>query len=57
MKALIIYGTRYGTAAEIAEEIGRVMKNDGTEVDLVDSKGLKDFDVSLLRSGGCGKRD
>jgi menaquinone-dependent protoporphyrinogen oxidase len=47
MKALIVYGTRYGTAAEIAEEIGRVMKNDGAEVDLVDSKGFKDFDVSL----------
>ena len=46
MNALIVYGTRYGTAAEIAEEIGNVMKNEGVEVDLVDSRGLKDCDVS-----------
>jgi|GEM_PF-5823431 len=26
MKALIVYGTRYGTAAEIAEEIGKVIE-------------------------------
>jgi flavodoxin len=25
MKVLIVYGTRYGTAAEIAEEIGKVI--------------------------------
>lgn len=47
MKALIVYGTRYGTAAEIAEEIGKVMENEGVEVDLVDSRGLKNCNVSL----------
>jgi menaquinone-dependent protoporphyrinogen oxidase len=46
MKALIVYGTRYGTAAEIAEEIVKIMESEGIEVDLADSKGLKDFDVS-----------
>jgi len=46
MKALIVYGTRYGTATEIAEEIGKVMKNEGVEVDLVDSRGLKNYDIS-----------
>ena len=46
MKALIVFGTRYGTAAEIAEEIGKVMENEGVEVDLVDSRGLKGYDVS-----------
>lgn len=46
MKALIVYGTRYGTAAEIAEEIGKIMENEGAEVDLVDSRSLKDCDVS-----------
>ncbi len=46
MKTLIVYGTRYGTAAEIAEEIGKVIKNEGVEVDLVDSRGLKDWDIS-----------
>jgi menaquinone-dependent protoporphyrinogen oxidase len=47
MKALIVYGTRYGTAAEIAEEIGKVIESEGLEVDLVDSRSLKDCDVSI----------
>jgi menaquinone-dependent protoporphyrinogen oxidase len=47
MKTLIVYGTRYGTAAEIAEEIGKVIESEGLEVDLVDSRSLKDCDVSL----------
>jgi menaquinone-dependent protoporphyrinogen oxidase len=46
IKALIVYGTRYGTAAEIAEEIGKVIEGEGAEVDLVNSKDLKDCDVS-----------
>ena len=46
MKALIVYGSRYGTAAEIAEEIKKVIGDEGIEVDLVDSRGLKDCDVS-----------
>jgi menaquinone-dependent protoporphyrinogen oxidase len=46
MKVLIIYGSRYGTAAEIAEEIEEVIENEGVEVDLVDSRGLKNYDVS-----------
>ena len=45
MKALIIYGTRYGTAAEIAEEIGKVIENEGIEVDLIDSRGIKNYDI------------
>lgn len=46
MKALVVYGTRYGTAAEIAEEIARFIKEEGIEVDLVDVRGIKDCDVS-----------
>ncbi len=46
MKALMVYGTRYGTAAEIAGEIAKVMENEGVEVDLADSRGLKDCDIS-----------
>ncbi len=46
MKALIVYGTRYGTASEIAEEIGKVMGEEGIEVNVVDAHGLKDYDVS-----------
>jgi len=46
MKALVVYGTRYNTAAEIANEIARVIKEEGIEVDLVDAKVIKDYDVS-----------
>lgn len=46
MKALVVYGTRWGTAAEIAEEIARVIKEEGIDVDLVDARGVKDCDVS-----------
>jgi len=46
MKALVVYGTRYGTAAEIAEEIARVIKEEGIEVDLVNARGIKDCDIS-----------
>lgn len=46
MKALVVYGTRWGTAAEIAEEISSVIKEEGIEVDLADAKVIKDCDVS-----------
>jgi len=46
IKALIVYGTRYGTAAEIAEEIARVIWDEGIEVDLIDAKFVKDCDVT-----------
>ena len=45
MKSLIVYGTRYGTAAEIAEEVGKVIENEGIEVDLMDSRGIKNYDI------------
>jgi menaquinone-dependent protoporphyrinogen oxidase len=46
MKALVVYGTRWGTAAEIAEEIARVIKEEGIEVDLADARKIKGCDVS-----------
>jgi menaquinone-dependent protoporphyrinogen oxidase len=46
MKALIVYGTRYGSAAEISQEIGNVLRKENVEVDVVDSRGLKKFDTS-----------
>lgn len=46
MKSLVVYGSRYGTAAEIAEEIAKIIKGEGIEVDLVDVRGIKDCDVS-----------
>jgi menaquinone-dependent protoporphyrinogen oxidase len=47
MKALVVYGTRYGTATEIAEEISRILDEEGVEVDLKDARKLKDLNVSL----------
>lgn len=46
MKALIVYGSRYGTAAEIANEMGKVIEEEGVNVYVVNSRGLKDCDVS-----------
>ncbi|MCC7559234.1 MAG: flavodoxin domain-containing protein [Methanobacterium sp.] len=46
MKALVAYGSRYGTAAEIAEEIARVIQEEGVEVDLVDIRRIKDCDAT-----------
>lgn len=46
MKALVVYGTRYGTATEIAEEIARVIQEEGIDVDLKDARTLKNFDVT-----------
>jgi menaquinone-dependent protoporphyrinogen oxidase len=46
MKVLIVYGTRYGTATEIAEEIARVIESEGNQVELKDTRRLKDVDVS-----------
>lgn len=46
MKALVVYGTRYGTAEEIAQEIARIIREEGTEVDLKDVKDSKKLDVT-----------
>lgn len=46
MKALVVYGSRYGTSAEISEEIAKVLTDEGMETDLVDSNDIKEFDIS-----------
>jgi len=46
MKALVVYGTRYGTATGIAEEISRVLEDEGLEVDLKNAKKLKKHDIA-----------
>lgn len=46
MKALVVYGTRYGTATGIAEEISRVLKDKGVEVNLKDARKLKNYDIA-----------
>lgn len=46
MKALVVYGTRYGTATGIAEEIRRVLVKEGVEVDLKDARKLENYDIT-----------
>ncbi|WXG39341.1 MAG: flavodoxin domain-containing protein [Candidatus Freyarchaeum deiterrae] len=40
-KVLIAYGTRYGSTEEISQEIGKILKKEGLEVQIVDLKKTK----------------
>ena len=56
MKALIVYGTRYGSAAEISQKIGNILRKENVEVDVVDSKGsikcdITPYDLVIVGSG------
>jgi len=46
MKALVVYGTRYGATAGTAEEISRVLREEGLEVKVVNAKEEKTKDIS-----------
>ena len=46
MKTLIVYGTRYGATAGTSEEIARVLREEGFEVRIVNSKEEKVDDIS-----------
>ena len=48
MKGLVVYGTRYGTAKEIAEEISGILKDEMVDVKLVNAKEIRDHDVSVF---------
>jgi menaquinone-dependent protoporphyrinogen oxidase len=45
-RALIVYGTRFGTTAGTSEEIAKVLHDEGLEVRVVDAKKEKVKDVS-----------
>ena len=45
MKALVIFGTRYGTAKEISERIADVLKEENLDVDLINSDDKKNITV------------
>jgi menaquinone-dependent protoporphyrinogen oxidase len=45
-KALIVYGTRFGATASTSEEIAKVLRNEGLDVRVVDSKKEKVKDIS-----------
>lgn len=65
MKALIVYGTRGGATKAIAEEIGKVLAEQGYETAVKDARNTKDVDVkdfdliiagsSLWMGGWTGK--
>ncbi len=55
-KVLICYGTRYGSAGEIAENIGEILQNRAATVEVVNLKkdkvkDLESFDLIVIGSG------
>lgn len=42
VKVLIVYGSKYGATAEIAEKIGEVIKQEGLQVDVKNARDIKD---------------
>jgi menaquinone-dependent protoporphyrinogen oxidase len=56
IKALIVYGTRYGATANTAEVIADILKQDGFEVKVADAKkekvqSISEFDLIIVGSG------
>ena len=51
MKTLIAFGTRYGATSSTAEEISRVLKDEGFDTRVVDLKGEKIKDATYLVVG------
>lgn len=56
MKALVIFGTRYGTAKEISEKIVEILKDENLEVDLINSDdktnlAVDNYDLVVVGSG------
>ena len=46
MNGLVVYGTRYGTAKEIAKEISRTLEDEDIDVTLLNAKEIGDKDIS-----------
>jgi menaquinone-dependent protoporphyrinogen oxidase len=56
IKALVVYGTRYGATANTAEVIADTLRQDGLEVKVVDAKkekvqSISEFDLIIVGSG------
>ena len=56
MSALVVFGTRYGSTAKIAEEIGAVLGDEGFKVRVVNAakdtiSDISEFDVVIVGSG------
>lgn len=58
-KVLLVYGSRYGSTAEISERIGEILEDNGMDVELINLEEIKlknlpkleDFDGILVGSG------
>ena len=55
-KVLVCYGTRYGSAGEIAENIGEILQNRGASVEIVNLKkgkvkDIETYDLVVIGSG------
>jgi menaquinone-dependent protoporphyrinogen oxidase len=55
-KALIVYGTRYGATAGTSEEIAKVLRGEGIDVDVINAKkekvkDISDYDLVVVGSG------
>ncbi len=56
IKALIVYGTRYGTTANTSEVIADLLRHEGLEVKVIDAKkekvqNISDFKLIIVGSG------
>ena len=56
IKALIVYGTRYGATTSTSEEIAKILRQEGLEVRVVDAKQEKikdiaEYDLVIVGSG------
>jgi menaquinone-dependent protoporphyrinogen oxidase len=56
MKALLVYGTRYGATADTSEIIADVLRQEGFEVRVVDAKkgkvqSISEFELVIVGSG------
>jgi menaquinone-dependent protoporphyrinogen oxidase len=55
LKALVVYGTRWGGTVEVAQTIGKALTDEGNAVDVVDAKkapaNIEGYDSVLIGSG------
>jgi menaquinone-dependent protoporphyrinogen IX oxidase len=55
MKALVIYGTRWGGTVNVAQKIGEVLKTEGCFVEVIDAKqspeNVDSYDLVIVGSG------
>ena len=55
MKALVLYGTRWGGTVDVAKKIGGTLKTEGYTVDVIDAKQsphtIDSYDIVIVGSG------